>query len=266
MIALNKGNSDCLSALNEFIPIGMGEIESFRLMSRIETKFVASATTFNSLIKTLASRYRILERSHTRIFPYTTTYFDTSDYLFYNQHIRGQLNRHKIRYRKYEYTGESFLEIKKKTNKGRTDKWRIPNDFSSGRFDEDANMLLTQHLPVSSLLIRPVLVSNFSRITLINTDLKERITFDYDISFNDLKNGSKINLPYLTIAELKKDVYNHTGPFIGTIRKMNIHPTSFSKYCMGVALLNTSVKKNTLKPKLLSLKRIENEYFGFSGR
>lgn len=31
---------------------------------------------------------------------------------------------------------------------------------------------------------------------------------------------------------------------------MNIHPTGFSKYCIGVSLLYQNVKYNNFKPKL----------------
>jgi hypothetical protein len=42
---------------------------------------------------------------------------------------------------------------------------------------------------------------------------------------------------------------------------MSIYPAGFSKYCIGTALLNNSLKKNILKPKLLKIKSIENESF-----
>lgn len=263
MIPQNNAISYFTNTLQAFNPISMEDIDCFRLMNRVETKYVIPVGNINSLLDTLGREYQVLESKDNRVFPYSTTYLDTKDYLFYNQHIRGQLNRYKIRYRKYEFTGESFLEIKKKTNKGRIVKWRIPNYFSADSFDNEANMLLSEHSPVDARLIKPVLLSSFSRVTLINTEFKERITIDYDISFKELNNGDKIDMPFLAIAELKKDGHNHSGPFIRTVRDMNIHPTGFSKYCIGNALLNDSLKKNILKPKILSLKKIKNEHTGF---
>ena len=61
----------------------------------------------------LSVSYKVLEIDMIRSFPYHTTYLDTPDFLFYTQQLRGKLNRHKIRYRRYESTGISFLEIKK---------------------------------------------------------------------------------------------------------------------------------------------------------
>ena len=93
----------------------------------------------------LSNHYQVLEINNMRILPYSTTYLDTSDYLFYYQHVRGEFERYKLRYRKYEATNESFLEIKKKTNKGRTIKWRIENKLSQ--------VLLIQRPPVLSVNI-----------------------------------------------------------------------------------------------------------------
>jgi len=263
MIPHNTSNSNLKNALQAFDPISMEEIDCVRLMNRVETKYLVPARVINTLLDFLCREYHILESKDNRVFPYSTTYFDTKDYLFYNQHIRGQLDRYKIRYRKYEFTGESFLEVKKKTNKGRTIKWRISNNFSADSFDNDANILLSKYSPVNSRLIRPVLLSSFSRVTLVNTELKERITIDYDISFNEMINRHKIDMPFLLVAELKKDGHDLSGPFSRTIRDMNIHPTGFSKYCIGSALLNYSLKRNILKPKILSLNRIKNEHNGF---
>ena len=55
----------------------------------------------------------------------TTLYFDTPDRQMYAEHQRGRKNRQKIRVRRYESSGVSFLEVKRKNNKGRTDKKRM---------------------------------------------------------------------------------------------------------------------------------------------
>jgi hypothetical protein len=52
----------------------------------------------------------------------------------------------------------------------------------------------------------------------------------------------------------------NSSPFSAALRSINIHPVGFSKYCMGNALLNNSLKINALKPNLLLLKKIENGF------
>jgi len=253
-------NGQIESELSKLDPISLDAISCIRLMNRIEIKYVFSSCKLAELINILAEHYKVLEIENLRILPYSTTYLDTADTLFYYQHVRGERERHKIRYRKYEATDESFLEIKKKTNKGRTIKWRIENQPVAGYFDTRASGFIQEYLPVSSTLVQPSLLNHFTRITLIGFELKERITIDFNISFSRPENNEWIALPYLAIAELKKETYSDSSRFKGLIKQLKIYPAGFSKYCVGSALLNDSLKKNMIKPKLLLLNKLENEY------
>jgi hypothetical protein len=253
-------NSDIESEISKLGSVSLDAISDVRLMNRIEIKYVFASSKLTGLVCLLNKHYQVLEISNMRILPYCTTYFDTPDYLFYNQHVRGEFDRHKIRYRKYEVTKESFLEIKKKTNKGRTIKWRIENKLPTTCFDSEATAFIGKYLPVNSTQIRPSLVSTFTRITLAGIELKERMTIDFNISFSDPENSRMILLPYLTIVELKKEALSDSSDLKFLLRQLKIYPTAFSKYCVGSALLNDSLKKNMIKPKLLLLNKLENEY------
>jgi hypothetical protein len=253
----NSRIKDVLSRLN---PVNLDSLSCIRLMNRVELKYIFETSKLEELVNLLGNHYHVLEINNMRILPYSSTYFDTSDSLFYYQHVRGKLSRHKMRYRRYEATAESFLEIKKKTNKGRTVKWRIENELLSGSFDTVASRFIQKHLPVSSTLVKPVLTNQFTRITLAGFELKERITLDFNLSFSDPVNKQEIALPYLAIVELKKEGASDGSQFKSLIKQMNIYPTGFSKYCIGRALLSDTLKTNTLKPKLLLLNKLENEY------
>jgi hypothetical protein len=253
-------NIDIESELRKLNPVSLDSISGVRLMNRIEIKYVFTSRKLTELVALLGKHYNVLEICNMRILPYSTTYLDTEDFLFYYQHVRGELARHKIRYRKYEATEESFLEIKKRTNKGRTIKWRIENNTSSGSLDSRASQFVLEYLPVSSSLLRPSLLNKFTRITLAGIEQKERITIDFNISFAKAENMELTSLPYMAIAELKKEAYSDSSHFKSLVRQLNIYPTSFSKYCVGSALLNDSLKKNMIKPKLLLLNKLENEY------
>lgn len=253
-------SDEIITALNSLDPFGLDAIGSVRFMNRIDTKFVFSVRKIVDLIDLMNGKYKVLEIGNMRTLPYHTTYMDTPDYLFYNQHVRGELERHNIRYRKYEYTGESFLEIKKKTNKRRTIKRRIVNNFKSGSFDYQAESFMSEHLPVKPALLKPVLINRFTRATLTGLESNERITIDYNISFSETTNGGQIEMPYLTIVELKKERHSSCSPFKSLIKQLNIYPTGFSKYCTGNAILNDKLRRNMIKPTLLLLNKIENEY------
>ncbi len=229
-------------------------------MDRVEIKYLFSVRKFSDLIDLLDGKYKVLEVNNLRALPYHTTYLDTPDYLFFNQHARGELKRHKIRYREYESTGDSFLEIKMKTNKRRTVKWRIINNLITGSFDDQAVGFMLEHLPYKSTQVSPVLVNRFTRVTLIGLESEERITIDFNIYFSDPIHGLSIDLPFLTIVELKRKGYSHSSPFINLIKKLDIRSSRFSKYCTGNAILNDFLKINNMKPTILLLNKIEHEY------
>jgi hypothetical protein len=251
-------NSPVHTILGSFKPIALSEMDGVSLMSRIETKYVFSSERLPSLLQQLSASYRVLEIGGNRIFPYQTTYLDTSDLLFFTQQVRGKLNRHKVRYREYESTRISYLEIKKKTNKNRTVKWRIKNNFIADYQDNEANEFIKEYLPYDSPDLRPVLNNGFSRITLVGEEYKERITLDLNLSFG-IPEGENSGFPFLAIAELKQEKRFSQSPFCLVMKKNGIHPGSFSKYCIGSALVKDMPRINNLKQKLLIINKIENE-------
>jgi hypothetical protein len=247
------------SVVHSFNPVSLEEIDCLKLMNRIDTKFVFSAGILPQLLETLTPVYKILEINNKREFLYETRYLDTEDMLFYFQHVRGMLARHKIRFRKYESTDTAFLEIKRRTNRNRTVKWRIKNSYDSRITGEAASHFINKHIPFNSSTLEPVLENKFTRVTLAGFNTMERLTFDFNMNFTSTE-GSGIELPYLAIAELKSDGYPSLSPFITAVKTMGIKPTGFSKYCMGNALLRELPKKNILKQKIILLNKIENEY------
>ncbi len=253
-------NNEIQSKISRLSPIGLDSISGVRLMDRVEIKYLFTTAKVPDLLHLLSEHYQVLQIRDLRILPYSTTYYDTDEYLFYNQHTRGEYDRHKIRYRKYETTDESFLEIKKRTNKGRTIKWRIENSPGAELFDDKASGFIREYLPISPALIKPVLVNHFTRITLAGYELRERITIDFNISFSIPGKSEEVSIPYLAIAEQKKEAYSESSHFKSLIKQMNLYQTGFSKYCVGSALLNNSLKINNVKPKILFLNKLKNEY------
>jgi len=233
-------------------------------MNRVETKYVFSARKLPDLLHLLSAYYKVLEIESNRTFNYHTTYLDTPDLLFYSEQVRGKLSRHKVRYRRYESTGLSFLEIKKKNNKNRTIKKRIESILTIDSPDERESAFIKQYLPYGFLDLQPVLINGFTRVTLVGTELKERVTLDYDITFSS-PGGKNTGLPFLAIAEIKSEKHSGQSPFGISMKKIGIHPCRFSKYCIGSALTLDIQRKNTLKPNLLKINKIENEYFKSTG-
>ncbi len=245
--------------LGSFIPIALHEMDEVMLMDRVETKYVFSSKRLPALLDLLALKYKILEINTVRSFPYHTTYLDTTDLQFYMQQVTGKLNRHKIRYRRYESTGKSFLEIKKKTNKNRTIKWRIENSLTTDSPDVRASIFIKEYMPDLCSDLKPVLVNGFTRLTLVGIECKERITLDYNLTFTT-PDGKNSNLPFLAIAEIKTERHCNSSK-VGIIMKdFGIQPNRFSKYCIGSAITSETLRQNTLKQNLLLINKIENEY------
>ena len=259
-MANNTYISEVDASLGRLKSISLEALGAVSLMNRVEIKYLLNIRKVPVLIDMLTDKYRALEIEDLRLFPYCSTYMDTDDSLFYYQHVRGQFDRFKIRYRRYESTDLSFLEVKKKTNKGRTIKWRIEKNADSGFFDPQAAGFIGKLSPVTADSIRPVLINRFSRITLAGVESRERITIDLNINFSDFNGSASLSLPYLAIVELKKESYSDSTYFRNLIKNARAYPTSFSKYCIGSSLLNNSLKKNVLKQKLLLIKKLENEY------
>jgi hypothetical protein len=246
--------------LDSITPIGLDEMDNVRLMNRTDTKFVLSLKRIPELITRLEGGYKIMEIDNKRLFTYSTTYLDTIDYLFFNQHVTGKLERNKVRFRKYEDTGTTFLEVKRRTNKNRTVKYRIENNLTSdAACDVTALEFLKKYIQQSSLLLRPVLINSFKRVTLVGAEMNERVTIDYDLSFSN-PNGAHSNMPFIAIIELKKDGYVKWSPAANILKNSFIHPTGFSKYCIGTSILNNHPRINMIKPKILLIKKIENEF------
>jgi hypothetical protein len=252
--------NDFGDTLNSFKPVGLEEMENFKLMDRFDTKYVMPVSRIPDIMKSMDGGYRILEISEQRFFPYMTTYLDTDDYLFFNQHVTGRSERHKVRFRRYESSGITYLEVKRRTNKERTVKWRIENDLTPEKgCDDIGSDFIRNYIPGKALKLKPVLITNFKRITFTGSEFNERITLDYNITFTDMKENS-ISLPGISIIELKRDRFSNRSPMGDILKFYSVHPSGFSKYCIGSALLDNVSRKNVIKAKLLMVKRIEDEY------
>jgi hypothetical protein len=243
-------------------PLNLDELDTVRLMDRMDTKYVFSAVKLPDLLKRLKEEYRILEINGERIFNYKSTYFDTTEHQFYFEHVKGKMERNKIRFRQYEISGVTFLEIKRKTRKNRTVKWRIKHVPDNNICDTRARKFINEHFGYDPGELTPVLENSFKRITLAGKRFHERVTIDVDLSFNTPE-GAKTEIPSVVIGELKSSGQSTKSPFYKIMKQLSLRPTGFSKYCIGNAILLDLPNKNVLKSKLLLLNKIENEYKQF---
>ncbi len=243
------------SILQGFAPISLDEMSRVRLMNRIDTKYVTTVPQLAMLLGRAGAEYRVQEIDGMRDMPYYTCYFDTPDCDMFVQHRRGRKMRQKIRLRVYENSGTAFMEIKDKDNRGRTDKKRIPADGGSGTAVMCYADFIRTHSRYSPESLLPQVRNRFRRITLVNNLMTERLTIDTGLSFHNVSTGCECSLEGLVIIELKRDG-NTRSPAAEMLHGLHIRQEGFSKYCVGMALTDSSLRQNRLKPRLRMVHRL----------
>lgn len=239
---------------SRYSPISLAEMDSVSLLNRTDTKFLMPLPQLLGVLESLTQEYQILAVHGQRLNHYQTLYFDTPDFNLFHLHVNGRADQYKVRSREYIDSGDSFLEVKHKTSKGRTIKCRIPTPRPVTEMTMEAGDWLDGVLPFSSRQLQPKLWNTFTRITLVSKPRNERVTLDVDLTFLTPENIVQLN--GLAIAEVKMNSGHPDSPFVNQMHQARIHPCGFSKYCIGVSMLFDHVKKNALKSKILSVEKM----------
>ena len=242
--------------------VSLEELDSVKLLNRIDSKFVTDETTLVKLLGDAKSAgYRALKVSGDRIVPYTTVYYDTEGLKMYLDHHNKRLVRQKVRTRIYENSGDAFLEIKRKDNHGRTRKKRTPiaaDELMDFTGDGAACDYLARHSDYTAGMLSPVLSTSFSRITLVNSTMTERLTIDTAVKFRNLRTGRDASLKDAVIIELKQDG-RFASQMKGILLEHRVKPLRVSKYCIAETLTDPSAKKNRFKEKVHGIEKIIND-------
>lgn len=236
--------------------IKLDEIEKAQLMNRVDRKYWFNQKVLQDILLELHDDYYILSVEGQQKTPYQTVYYDTDENEMYTAHHNGKLNRFKIRKRTYKATNASFLEIKFKTNKGRTIKTRIPSNNNKMFTRKDVEFL-NNLTPYDGKELKVALVNNFYRVTLVNKNLKERCTIDTNLRF--WNNKQTCSLKNLVIVEIKTELNGDDSPFEEALKKRGIYPAGFSKYCIGRSMIDYDIKKNAFKKKLRRIEKVIRE-------
>lgn len=248
--------------LKNFKPVRLQDLDNVSLLNRVDTKYVLNANHINDLLRELSKEFFVLEINGKRCFHYQTLYYDTPDSDMFKTHIRGKLNRFKVRKRVYVESGDTFLEVKFKSNKKRTIKWRTREVFDSNSDGKKKinTKFLAQYIPYDPKNLIPILKNQFTRITLVDYQFTYRATIDVNLSFNKYsKTESQVyEMPDVAIVEIKTDRFNEKNGLHDALRNIGVFPNGFSKYCMGRVFVEPEIEKsNALKPKVLKINKIK---------
>lgn len=236
-----------------FAPIRLEDMDRVKLMNRTDTKYWFHIKHLESLLDAIRNDYYILTMQNEVALPYSTVYYDTAENRMYTAHHNGKLNRYKIRRRTYLLSGISFLEVKFKSNKGRTKKTRIAGKNHTSGFSAEEVAFLEKQTPFTAEQLSPSLSNHFERITLVNKNFGERCTLDFRLTFASL--NKQFDLPNMVILEVKADGSPAGSPLVKALREMRIKSSGFSKYCIGKMLTDAGIKQNAFKPKIRQIEK-----------
>lgn len=257
--------------ISSFEPITLAEMESVKLMNRIDTKYAVPLDVLPAILEASEADYYAQEIEGKRIATYDTMYYDTDTLDMYIRHHDRQLVRQKIRVRQYVDSDLTFLEIKRKNNKGRTSKKRIvvpgfdiTADTQSKlkhKNKEDELLTVEEFIDRKSRYtwdsVSPHLWTKFHRITLVNKAKTERLTIDLDLVWDNVVSGEVKTYPNLVIIELKRDG-NVPSKMTHIMQGLRIKPLKISKYCIGTALTTPGLKRNRFKSKIRKIEKLLN--------
>ena len=255
--------------IRSFEPISLAQMESVKLMNRIDTKFAVPMSVLPAILEAAQADYFAQEIDGKRIATYDTMYYDTDSLDMYIRHHDRQLVRQKIRVRQYVDSHLTFLEIKRKNNKGRTNKKRIvvpgfditadtPSVLKHKKKEDEAvtvESFIDSKSRYEWAEISPHLWTKFHRITLVNKAKTERLTIDMDLVWENVVSGEAKTYPELVIIELKRDG-NVPSRMTDIMLANRIHPFKISKYCIGTALTTPGIKTNRFKKKIRLIEKM----------
>lgn len=240
--------------LQDYRSVSLEQMGKVKLLNRTDTKYVTTVQGLEKLLQMASGSYFIQEIEGKKLMPYTTLYFDTDECDMYSRHQRGCKTRQKIRVRRYENSDVFFLEVKRKNNKGRTDKKRMQIPERVPDLD-NYREFLTQRSWYGNRHLKPCLSNAFRRITLVNNAMTERLTIDLDLKFHNELTGMDYDMGPIVVVEVKRDGLTHS-PVLDMLKQLRIKQSGFSKYCIGMSLTNPSIKQNRFKERLVFVRKL----------
>ena len=235
-------------SLGNYTPISLSQMEGVALLNRTDTKYVLPAATLQQIMPQLADAYYTLVVEEQRCSHYQTLYFDSAEFALYRRHHAGIRDRYKVRSREYVDSQLAFLEVKHKTNKGRTIKSRVQTPELATSLSSETSAFLHGAYPYNAAELEPKLWVEYTRTTLVSRHRRERVTIDLDLSYT--WNDQTISLPHIAIVEIKQEGLSHHSDIGRQLREHHVRATGFSKYCVGISLLYPEIKHNNFKSKL----------------
>lgn len=239
--------------LDPFDTITLADMKQVRLMNRVDEKYLMNHSQLERLLERIAGDYYMQRINGEALAEYHTLYFDTAALEMYTQHHNRKLHRQKLRVRRYRSNNQTFFELKDKNNKGKTHKTRIavsPDDFFNVLELPEVQQFVDSEARITRAALLPQIENHFTRITLVDKGMHERVTIDSNIRFHNWQSENDYDLSQLVVMEVKREVGAAKTPIDNVLVEQRIHARRMSKYCIGTVLTNPEAKYNRFKTKI----------------
>lgn len=230
-------------ALSGFASAAVALVERREMQRRTESKFAMPVAAAASLLRALQREYAVLPAGAALVATYRTLYFDTADLAFYHAHRCGRRIRHKVRIRHYPDRSVSFLEVKARLGEDVMSKARHPREYGDSVLHPHDVAFVRAHTAVEQPLF-PQAWTDFRRVTLLGTELDERVTVDVDLRVTSA--GRAESLGDLAVVEVKQPRLDRGSAAMEALRKAGGREGWTSKYCVGIALTRPEVRGHRL--------------------
>ena len=233
--------------LLELESVDLDQLDRAQLHDRVESKVILRTDELPRAIDALAENYVVLEHLGDRVQGYSNAYFDSPELRNYHEHHNQLGRRLKLRYRSYENSDLTFFELKRNVN-GRTIKERRRSMRPNGVLHPDDAAFFAERTGWDPDRMSRSLTVDYRRILLVKRDFSERVTIDFDVRFRSDRGATTPR--GLAICEFKQPRLDRRSPAMAA---MNRRPQNFSKYCMGLASCDPSLRRNRFKKVFLNL-------------
>ena len=230
--------------------VSLHELDRAQLHDRIESKMLLPVDGIDTALGELARDYLVLDHDGRRTQRYANHYFDDASLRNYHDHHNQNGRRIKVRYRTYVNSDLTYFELKRLA-RGRTVKHRRRSTVPAGRLAPGDAAFFYRHTERLPSQLHLSLVSSYERILLVRRDFSERVTIDFNLTFDDGR--CTMAMPQLAICEFKQQKFDRRSAAMAAIGR---RPQTFSKYCMGLASCDLSLTRNRFKKVFRSLDRL----------
>jgi len=255
--------SALLNRLSGFSAMSLTELNATAsYLKRIDRKFLMTEKKFLEILGDLSQDFKALEIDNKRVFLYDNVYMDTNDYLFYHQHQNKLESRTKVRTRHYTDAWDlAFFEYKQKEN-GITKKFRYQfpasehGTMTKGKkrfFDWVFQSMYSEKTPE----ISPAMRTKYNRLTLVSNTGEERLTIDFNISVQDLRNKKAKNISLENLVIIESKSLSDTCKSLKIIKSHGIKQAgSCSKYSLWVVYSWLVEKWSKFEKTMKKIKKI----------